>query len=157
MTSPISPPLEIDLAPLRSAVAGDVTGPGDDGYDGARGAWNLVADQRPAAVVHAASADDVAAVVRFAAEHGLKVAPQATGHGAVALPPLGDAILLRTERLAGLSDRPRGPDRPRGARRQVGPGRRRRGRARPRRPRRLLPDRRRHGLHARRRPRLAGP
>ena len=47
--------------------------------------------------------DDVAAVVRFAAENGLKVAPQATGHGAVALPPLGDAILLRTERLAGLA------------------------------------------------------
>ena len=83
-SSPISPPLEIDLAPLRSAVAGDVTGPGDEGYDGARGAWNLVADQRPAAVVHASGEDDVAAVVRFAAEHGVKVAPQATGHGAVA-------------------------------------------------------------------------
>jgi hypothetical protein len=103
MSSPISPPLEIDLARLRSAVAGDVTGPGEDGYDAARGAWNLVADLRPAAVVHAASADDVAAVVRHAAEHDLKVAPLATGHGAVALPPLGDAILLRTERLAGLS------------------------------------------------------
>ena len=35
------------------AVGGDVTGPGDEGYDGARQAWNLVADQRPAAVVHA--------------------------------------------------------------------------------------------------------
>jgi FAD/FMN-containing dehydrogenase len=103
MTSPPSPPLEIDLAPLRSAVAGDVTGAGDDGYGAARGAWNLVADQRPAAVVHAAGDDDVAAVVRFAAEHGLKVAPQATGHGAVALPPLGDAILLRTDRMTGMS------------------------------------------------------
>jgi FAD/FMN-containing dehydrogenase len=102
-SSPISQPLEIDLAPLRSAVGGDITGPGDDGYDGARGAWNLVADQRPAVVVHAASTDDVAAVIRFAAENGLKVAPQATGHGAVALPPLGDAILLRTERLAGVT------------------------------------------------------
>src|SRR5215213_9425756 len=102
-SSPISTPLEIDLARLRAALAGDVTGPGDEGYDGARGAWNLVADQRPAAVVHASSEADVAAVVRFAVEHGLKVAPQATGHGAVALPPLGDAILLRTERLAGVS------------------------------------------------------
>jgi hypothetical protein len=54
-SSPISQPLEIDLAPLRSAVGGDITGPGDDGYDGARGAWNLVADQRPAVVVHAAT------------------------------------------------------------------------------------------------------
>ena len=95
MSSPISPPLEIDLTPLRSAVSGDVTGPGDDGYDAARSAWNLVADLRPAAVVHAASADDVAAVVRHAAEHDLKVAPLATGHGAVALPPLGDAKAAR--------------------------------------------------------------
>ena len=83
-SSPISP--QLDLAALRGAVRGDVTGPGDDGYDGARQAWNLVADQRPAAVVHAGGVGDVAAVVRFAAEHDLKVAPQATGHGAVALP-----------------------------------------------------------------------
>src|SRR5688500_4088207 len=103
MSFPTSAPLDIDVAPLRSSVAGDVTGPAEDGYDGARGAWNLVADQRPAAVVHVTSADDVAAVVRFAAANDLKVVPQATGHGAVALPALGDAILLRTDRLAGLS------------------------------------------------------
>ena len=65
-SSPISP--QLDLAALRGAVRGDVTGPGDDGYDGARRAWNLVADQRPAAVVHAGGVSDVAAVVRFAAE-----------------------------------------------------------------------------------------
>ena len=33
---------------LRSSIAGDVFFPGDDGYDEARRAWNLAADQRPA-------------------------------------------------------------------------------------------------------------
>ena len=73
--------------------------PGDEGWDEARQAWNLVADQRPAAVAYAASANDVAAVVDFARERGLRVAPQGTGHAATALESLDDVILLRTERM----------------------------------------------------------
>ncbi len=91
---------KLDVATLRKAVGGDVFAPGDEGYDAARQAWNLTVDQRPAAVVLAADIGDVAPVVRFAAGAGLRVAPQATGHGAVALPPLEDAILLRLSRAA---------------------------------------------------------
>ena len=94
--------------------------PGDDGYDAARQAWNLVADQRPAAVVHAADADDVAAVVRFAAGAGLRVAPQATGHGARRARP-ARATRSSCARAAGRRrDRPGGAHRPRRARRQSG-------------------------------------
>ena len=81
-SSPISP--QLDLTTLREAVRGDVVAPGDDAYDGARLAWNLTADQRPAAVLLAEDAADVAAAVRSAAGAGLRVAPQATGHGAPA-------------------------------------------------------------------------
>ena len=35
-------------------------------------------------------------------EHGLRVAGQGTGHGAVALGPLDDAILIKTERMRGV-------------------------------------------------------
>ena len=42
-------------------------------------------------MVAVADADDVAHTVRFAAGHGLRVAVQITGHGAV---PLGDDVLL---------------------------------------------------------------
>src|SRR5918999_4927250 len=63
----------LDLAQLRSTLAGPLLGPGDEGFDAARQAWNLAADQRPAAVAHATSADDVAAAVRFARERGLGV------------------------------------------------------------------------------------
>lgn len=84
---------------LRERLAGDVLLPGDAGWDGARQAWNLVADQRPAAVVYAASADDIVATLRFAAEHGLRVAAQGTGHGATTVPDLRSTVLLRTSRM----------------------------------------------------------
>jgi hypothetical protein len=70
--------------------------PGDAAYDDARRAWNLAADQRPAAIVVARSADDVVEAVALAAEHGLRIVPQGTGHLASAVPAMDDALLLRT-------------------------------------------------------------
>ena len=55
-----------DLGTLRTAITGDVFAPGDHGYDEARQAWNLTADERPAVVVVAESAADVVQAVRFA-------------------------------------------------------------------------------------------
>ena len=76
--------------------------PGEPGWDEARAAWNLSADQRPAAVVEAADADDIAAVLRL----GCRVAPQGTGHGAEALGPLDGTVLLKTSALRGVSIHP---------------------------------------------------
>lgn len=87
---------------LRADVTGPVFVPGDPGYDQARQAWQLAADQRPAVVVEVASAADVAAAVRFARSYGLRIAPQGTGHGAAPLEPLDSALLLRTSRLRGV-------------------------------------------------------
>src|SRR5687768_5404544 len=53
---------------LRERVLGGVVTPGDASWDDARRAWNLALDQRPELVVQAESAEDVAAVVRFARE-----------------------------------------------------------------------------------------
>jgi hypothetical protein len=88
-----------DLQALRAAIAGQVFVPGEDGYDQSRQAWNLVADRRPAAVVVVESADDVVHAVRFARDHGMRIAPQGTGHGAAPLEPLDGAMLLRTTRM----------------------------------------------------------
>jgi len=88
-----------ELERLRAGVRGRVLLPGDAGWDDARRAWQLLVDQQPAAVVEAATVDDVIAAVRAARSAGLRVAPQATGHGAGALPDLADAILLRTGAL----------------------------------------------------------
>jgi FAD/FMN-containing dehydrogenase len=90
------------LDTLPSALAGDVALPGDESWDGARQAWNLAVDQHPAAVVHAEDADDVARVVDYARKRGMRVAAQATGHGAGAIGALDETILLKTARLDGI-------------------------------------------------------
>jgi FAD/FMN-containing dehydrogenase len=61
------------------------------------------------AVVFPESDEDVAAAVRLAAQRGLRVAPQGTGHGAAALGPLAGTVLLRTDRLTGVSIDPAVP------------------------------------------------
>jgi FAD/FMN-containing dehydrogenase len=92
-----------DLTPLRSAVSAPVLGPGDDGWDSARQAQNLTADQQPAAVAFADNADGVAAVVNFAHQRGLRLAAQTTGHAARSLGPLDGVVLLKTERMKSVS------------------------------------------------------
>ncbi|WP_320671165.1 FAD-binding protein [Patulibacter defluvii] len=76
--------------------------PGAAGYDDARRAWNLAVDQRPAAAAAPTSAGEVAELVRAAGRAGLRVAVQATGHGARALGPLDEALLVRTGGLRGV-------------------------------------------------------
>jgi UDP-N-acetylenolpyruvoylglucosamine reductase len=88
---------------LAASVRGRVTMSGDERWDDARRAWNLSVDQRPDAVVEATGSEDVQAVVRFARQEGLRVAPQATGHGAEALGPLEGAILLKTSAMRGVA------------------------------------------------------
>ena len=81
------------------SIRGRVATPSDSDWDEARQAWNLAADQQPSAVALVQSADDVAKVVKFARENDLKVAGQGTGHGAVPLGSLEDAILVKTVRM----------------------------------------------------------
>lgn len=84
------------------AIAGRVATPSYADWDQARMAWNLAADQKPEAVAFVESAEDVAKTVRFAAENDLRLAGQGTGHGAVALGSLEDAILVKTEQMKGI-------------------------------------------------------
>ena len=86
-------------AALNPLLGRPISVPSSPGWDQARAAWNLAVDQSPAAVVDAASADDVVAAVRFARGHGMTVAPQGTGHGASTLSLDADTLLLRTSRM----------------------------------------------------------
>lgn len=88
---------------LGASLDGELVLPADPGWEEARTAWNLAVDQRPAAVVLAESAADVAETMRAARVAGLRVAPQGTGHGASALGDLSDTILLRTTRMRGVT------------------------------------------------------
>jgi FAD binding domain len=86
-----------DRSPVSQVVL-----PDDGRYDDSRRAWNLAVDQRPAAVIFPESATEVAAAVGYAAERGLRVAAQGTGHNAGALGPLADTMLLRTDKMRGI-------------------------------------------------------
>ncbi len=91
---------KIDLrSPGTALLDGKIVTPNHAGFDEARRAWNLTVDQQPAAVVYPESAEDVQAVVRFARERGLRIAPQGTGHNAGILGSLHDTVLLKTERM----------------------------------------------------------
>jgi FAD/FMN-containing dehydrogenase len=68
------------LGQLRSSLSGAVLLPGTPRYDVARTVWNAMIDRSPALIVQCASADDVSAAVRFAADHGLVVAVRGGGH-----------------------------------------------------------------------------
>lgn len=85
---------------LRRRVDGAVICPGEEGYDAARTGFNLAVDQHPSVIVVAATADDVAEAVRFAAFTDRAVAVQATGHGPAL--PADDAVLVVTSRLDGV-------------------------------------------------------
>jgi FAD/FMN-containing dehydrogenase len=106
---------EFDI--LRDSIAGELHVPGDLSWDAARTPWNLAADQHPAAVVIADSAEDVAETVRFASERGYGIAAQGTGHAAATLAGrLDETILVRMHRLRGVEIDPRA----RGARAEAG-------------------------------------
>jgi hypothetical protein len=92
----------VALDTLRSQFTGNLHAPGDAGYDDARMAWNLVADQRPVFVAEPRTANDIAAVVRFARQEGVRVAPQGTGHNAVARNGVDESILLNTRLMRGV-------------------------------------------------------
>ena len=92
----------LDPAPLRSNMSGPVVAPGESGWDAARQAWNLTADQQPSLVAFAESAAEVRHAVDFARSHGLKLAAQGTGHAASSLEPLEDTLLLKTMRMGSV-------------------------------------------------------
>jgi hypothetical protein len=82
---------------LPAALRGIVHLPGTPSYDAHVTPWLLAVPMRPAAVVAARTADDVAAAVRFAGRNGLRVGVQATGHGAVS--SLAGHLLVSTKGL----------------------------------------------------------
>jgi FAD/FMN-containing dehydrogenase len=71
---------EISIEDLRAAVGGEVIGPADVGYDGARKLYFTGFDRRPIAVVRVADSVDVTTVVRFAAANAIEVAVRSGGH-----------------------------------------------------------------------------
>jgi FAD/FMN-containing dehydrogenase len=90
---------DTEVRTLRALSRGDVVSPADSGYDEARAAWNLAADQRPAAVVFPEHESDVAFAMAYAREAGLRVSVQGTGHNPMPLGAMTESVLIRTNRM----------------------------------------------------------
>lgn len=87
---------------LAASCHGPVLHPADDLYAETCQGWNLAWTQRPAAVVRAASENDVTHAVRYADAQGLSVAVQNTGHG-VTVPADEQSVLIVTKDLDQVS------------------------------------------------------
>ena len=85
-----------------SDFKGDLIGPEDSGYDVARAVYNGMIDRRPAVLVRAQDADDVAAAVRFAADHGLPLAIRGGGHNGGGLGTVDDGLVIDLSELKGV-------------------------------------------------------
>ena len=84
---------------LAEALHGAVVLPDDPRYDEARSSFNLLVDQRPAAVAFPSDARDVTDAVAYAQRLGLRVAPQATAHNQAPLGDMEDLLLVNVSRL----------------------------------------------------------
>ncbi|MES1212257.1 MAG: FAD-binding protein, partial [Leifsonia sp.] len=91
----------LDVAGLRSRVAGPVLTPGDDGFADEVAAWIRNFDHTPQVAVGVTSAADVVAAVNFAREHSLPVRVQATGHASHFA--VTDGVLIVTKRMTGVA------------------------------------------------------
>ncbi|MFE6270220.1 FAD-binding oxidoreductase [Streptomyces goshikiensis] len=89
-----------ELVSLGAPIRGRTLHRGDEGFEEASSGWLLTVEHRPAAVVVAADAEDVAAAVRFAAARNLPVAVESTGHGRSV--PADGAVFVSTRELREL-------------------------------------------------------
>jgi FAD/FMN-containing dehydrogenase len=80
MTSMPRPPADLSIPQLRADLNGRVVAPDDPAYDQARAVFFRRFDHRPAAIVRAADASDVARVVSLARDTDLELAVRSGGH-----------------------------------------------------------------------------
>ena len=87
------------LSALKDRVSGAVIRPDVEGYDEARRVYNAMVDARPAAIVRCATDEDVAVVVRTAAEQRMDIAVRGGGHS---VPGFGTADGAIVADLSGM-------------------------------------------------------
>jgi hypothetical protein len=84
---------------LLASLRGDLTMPGEPGYDQARAVYNAMIDKHPAAIARCRDTADVISCVRFAREHDLEVAVRGGGHNAAGLGVADDALVIDLSQL----------------------------------------------------------
>ncbi|MFN0155301.1 MAG: FAD-binding oxidoreductase [Gaiella sp.] len=96
----------ISVATARAELAsfaGELIGPEDQAYDGARALFNAMIDKRPALVARCANADDVGAVIGLARAHELPLAIRGGGHNGGGLGSVDDGVVCDLSLLKTVS------------------------------------------------------
>jgi FAD/FMN-containing dehydrogenase len=93
---------KVGLEQLAAQVRGELIGPDDPAYDGARAVYNAMIDRRPAAVVRCRNAGDVMASIAFARENGLAVAIRGGAHSVPGFGTGDDAVVVDLSSLRGV-------------------------------------------------------
>jgi FAD/FMN-containing dehydrogenase len=73
----------LSISGLRASFNGNVIAPGDEAYDAARTTFYGGIDHRPAVIIRARNADEVARVIELARQTGLELAVRSGGHSMV--------------------------------------------------------------------------
>lgn len=89
---------------LRAQIKGRVSLPGEPGFDEDKFAWNVAIGHAPEVVVAAQEEADVVSAVRFAADAGMPITVQSTGHGQFQHAQGG--MLIKTSALKSISVNP---------------------------------------------------
>src|SRR3954468_21034836 len=87
---------------LAAAVKGRVVQRGDGDYDAARALYNAMIDKHPAAIAYCLDEQDVAAAVRYANEHGLRIAVRSGGHNGGGLGSVDDGLVIDLSELSAV-------------------------------------------------------
>ncbi|BCW56853.1 FAD-binding oxidoreductase [Arthrobacter sp. StoSoilB20] len=90
-----------DVSELQLSVRGPVFTPADPGFAAEVAAFNLSTQHQPDLAFGALDAEDVSAAIRWAAERGMPVSVQSTGHGATNA--IEGGLLISTRRMLELS------------------------------------------------------
>jgi len=88
---------------LRTAFAGDLIEPSDDGYDEGRRVWNAMIDRRPALIARPTSVDDVVTALRFGRDAGLTIAVRSGGHSVAGYATCDDGLIIDMGRMRGVN------------------------------------------------------
>ena len=92
-------PTSAQLDQLQAAIAGDLLGAGDDGWEDAVRIWNGQVNSVPALVVQPTSAEDVARTVDFAREHALLLSIKGGGHNIAGTAIADGGLMIDLSRL----------------------------------------------------------
>ena len=90
------------LREFGKVLRGELTLPGDPGYDAGRRVWNGMIDRRPAMIAWCADAGDVIKSVAFARAQGLLAAVRGGGHNVAGNSVCDNGIVIDLSRMKGV-------------------------------------------------------